>query len=328
MIFLCQHNLILKHPIIIPPLRENDWYIMQALLDINIPRSDLITCNLCRLYLKVCLLSEIVNGDGTCLLDGAWLGTEVATAHKAKSWPSYNKPPASMWHTWQKWLSKAFLIRGRRLRKSLGRWIEWDEHWEWYTTHEGSLYSYREGKWQTHWPMLLRNRLSTYTREGNPCNRPSSLRRATIYEKGNRIVCTGSDSFLLPVASPPASFTEFLLEWCTQHLVVDNEGKDLALEIRSGISGTVMAVSDGSYKDSYGTAAWTIGTEDMPHIIAGKAICPGGADDHSSYRSKLTGLYAILAIVNQLCAFYKVEEGTIRLAVMAYPRCKIPSTGA
>jgi hypothetical protein len=47
-----------------------------------------------------------------------------------------------------------------------------------------------------------------------------------------------------------------------------------------------------------------------PSKKPGKAICPGGgAQDQSAYRSELTGFYAILVVVNQLCIIYEVQEG-------------------
>jgi thiamine phosphate synthase YjbQ (UPF0047 family) len=58
---------------------------------------------------------------------------------------------------------------------------------------------------------------------------------------------------------------------------------------------------------------WTIGTEDEENLLSGRAVCPGGPEDQSSYRSELTGLYAILAITHQLCKYYNVEEGYIEI---------------
>jgi hypothetical protein len=74
-----------------------------------------------------------------------------------------------------------------------------------------------------------------------------------------------------------------------------------------------MAVSDGSYKDLFGTAAWTIGTDDTEHIISGRAICPGGPEAQSAYRSELTGLYSILAILHQVCLYFDVPEGNVQI---------------
>jgi hypothetical protein len=92
-----------------------------------------------------------------------------------------------------------------------------------------------------------------------------------------------------------------------------NEGKDLTEAIRAGFSASVIAVSDGSFKNSFGTAAWTIGMETHDGLIAGKVICPGGPGEQSSNRSKLTGIYALLTITHHLCLFYNISEGQIEL---------------
>jgi hypothetical protein len=101
------------------------------------------------------------------------------------------------------------------------------------------------------------------------------------------------------------------LAWCTYSLEAACDGKKLVEALMTGTSAIVMAVSDGSYKDTYGSAAWTIGTEDKENLLSGRAVCPGGPEDQSSYRSELTGLYAILAVTHQLYEYYNVEEGYI-----------------
>ena len=69
-----------------------------------------------------------------------------------------------------------------------------------------------------------------------------------------------------------------------------NDRKDLAEPLTSGLPASVIAVSDGNFKDTFGTAAWTIGTEQDGQLMAGRAVCPGGSEHQSSYRSELTGL--------------------------------------
>jgi len=79
------------------------------------------------------------------------------------------------------------------------------------------------------------------------------------------------------------------------------------------MTASVMAFSDGSFKETCGTAAWIIGTEDYGDMISGRAICPGGPTDQSAYRSELSGLYSILAVIHQLCLFYEVKEGQVEI---------------
>jgi len=114
------------------------------------------------------------------------------------------------------------------------------------------------------------------------------------------------------------TFYEFVqsksdLKWCTQNLKIAPDCSELVAGIKAGLKGTIMAISDGSFKDTYGTAAWTIGVTDEDQYISGKVICPGDGTDHSSYRSELTGLYVILTITNQLCEYYDIQEGAIEI---------------
>ncbi len=74
LIFLAQHNIVLKHSICYLPQREHDLFIMEGLISANISLNDLLACNQCRMYLQVAFLSDIVTGDGLLLLDDAWLG--------------------------------------------------------------------------------------------------------------------------------------------------------------------------------------------------------------------------------------------------------------
>jgi len=317
--FLAKHNITLIHNIEIPLLRENDQLIMSSLLQLSPPMSDLFACNYCRLFLQVCCLSEISTGDGSAITDNAWSGQPDYNHHKQRSWPKLNKPPSSYWHIWRLWLQKAFLGRGRRLRHPLGRWFKWDTSWQWYTDQEGYLYSMREGKWYSHPLVLRRKTLPMFELEANMCGAPNHPRRATTYIKGSRIVCTGTAEIMPQRLREYTSFTKFLqeqqdLHWCTKNCFIVNEGRNLVEAIISGLQGNIMAISDGSYKDSLGTAAWTIGTEEEESLLSGTVVCPGAESDQSSYRSELTGLYAILAIIDQLCQFYSVNEGMIQIA--------------
>jgi hypothetical protein len=226
--------------------------------------------------------------------------------------------PTSSWTIWRKCLTQAFLGRGRRLKFSLGRWLRWDDSWPWYCTSDGSLYSLQDGVWNSHHPVIRRNRLPTFKVTANVCDPPEHPRRATTYRKGYSIVCTGSDAFLSVPCLPPVSFSSYLhnlpsLQWCVESLEIVNEGLDLLNSLCTGASALVMAVSNGSFKDTFGTVAWTIGTETQECLIAGRVVCPGGQSDQSSYQSELTGIYALLTITHHLCKYYIIVDGQIEL---------------
>jgi hypothetical protein len=323
MLFIKQHNIALKHYLTTPLLRDNDIFIMDALLQLNLSPQELRACNHCRIFLKVTRLSEITTGDGDAISEEAWLGQSTLPKHNDNAWPNYPKPPHTSWTIWQKCIFRAFIRRGRKLRTALGKWLDWDTNWQWYMTKDGSLYSLSEGLWFCHAPILKRNRLPTYEEKPCPCETPRSPQRATVYKKGNRIVCTGSADFSSTSMPKPISFYDYLstktsIGWCLDSLHMKEDGLALATTITDGLSAHIMAISDGSFKDGFGTAAWTIGTEETTDLISGRAICPGGPGDQSAYRSELTGLFYILSVVHHLCIFYNINEGHIEVGCDGY----------
>jgi len=265
MVFLKQHNIVLKHNLTVPLLRDNDIFIMDALLQLELSPQELRSCNHCRIFLKVSRLSEITTGNGDSISEEAWLGQITLPKHSDNTWPIYPKPPHSTWTIWQKCISRAFIRRGRKVRTFLGKWIVWDTNWQWYTTKDGSLYSLSEGLWYCHAPILKRNCLPTYEVEPCSCVPPRNPQRATVYKKGNRLICTGSADFSSISLPIPISFydyltTKTLIRWCLDSLHMNEDGLALATAITDGLSANIMAISDGSFKDGFGTAAWTIGT--------------------------------------------------------------------
>jgi hypothetical protein len=88
-------------------------------------------------------------------------------------------------------------------------------------------------------------------------------------------------------------------------------------------------VSDGSFKDQYGTAARAIEAEssvdrctgaDIPPAAASKEnrcngvnIVPGAPTDQSAYRSEVAGLFTIATMIREICAFHDITAGTVYL---------------
>ncbi len=61
-----------------------------------------------------------------------------------------------------------------------------------------------------------------------------------------------------------------------------DKGLTIATAIRNC---EAIAVSDGSFKDGYGTAAWVLEGGDCRGRIVGQVIAPGDEQDHLAYRS-------------------------------------------
>jgi hypothetical protein len=151
-----------------------------------------------------------------------------------------------------------------------------------------------------------------------PCTDPIPPLRATVYGTGSQLVCTGGYAIEPNLKLPRTSFADYLktlhnLNWCLADVEIVQDGRELAKAIQTGASASVIAISDGSFKNTYGTAAWSIGTVEQEGLLAGKVVCPGGEKDQSSYRSELMGLYVMFVTIHHLCMFYGIKEGQVEI---------------
>jgi len=114
-----------------------------------------------------------------------------------------------------------------------------------------------------------------------PCAAPISLLRAIVYGIGSRLVCTGRYAIEPNLKLPWTLFADYLktlhhLNWCLADVEIVQDGRELATAIQTGATASVRAISDGSFKNTYGTAAWMIGTVEQDGLLAGKVVCPEG----------------------------------------------------
>ncbi len=312
-LFLLQHNIELKHDISMPPLRNGDQIIMKAFGRYNLSFEELCVLNKCRLYLQVYFLSEICTGDGLSITEEAWRGVRFEVPFKILSWPSFPRPSSKEWTTWQLFIKKAFLHRGLRLHSTLGHWTASDCSWEWFfSPSQECLFQTSQGTWKSYSQIIRRNRLPIFSSQAHPQHPPPDLCRATIYTKGSRIVCTGYTPQIKETISKASCFSDFLREakigekWCMEN----GDGSHIAQAIREGVA---IAISDGSYQDTYGTASWVIEGQDSSGRLVGDVIVPGSASDQSAYRSELAGIYSILVMAKKVCEYFHILQGSIEL---------------
>jgi hypothetical protein len=147
-------------------------------------------------------------------------------------------------------------------------------------------------------------------------NLPPDSRAATVTTHGPlvRLISFGK-SALAPQVDPALSFSQTLDSlpassiWAVQEYALP---ADLAPIVRSLLLGSARAISDGSFKDKFGTSAFTI-IDNQDTSILGLNVVPGHPDDQSAYRSELAGLFGIVLVVNRLCSWAKIESGGIEV---------------
>jgi hypothetical protein len=118
------------------------------------------------------------------------------------------------------------------------------------------------------------------------------------------------------LATEPTTFADYRktlpqdAQWALRGIQLTDDGRTIAQVIRDG---TAIAVSDGSFKDCFGTASWVVEGSSPSHRIRGDNIVRGDTEDQGSYCSELSGLYGITVVLHTLCEFYKIDQGTIEV---------------
>ena len=125
-----------------------------------------------------------------------------------------------------------------------------------------------------------------FTNKGQSDSLPKILNRATAYAKGDKIICTGKGEIKPTISKKAITFQQLLLDssakerWLINTITFPPDLAKLAYAIQQG---EVIAVSDGSFQDTYGTAALVIEGETSSVRLLGKVIAPGGPQDQSPY---------------------------------------------
>ena len=94
-------------------------------------------------------------------------------------------------------------------------------------------------------------------------------------------------------------------QWANQNVTADDDGAAVAGAI---LRGSAIAVSDGSFKNRFGTASLVLESTNGKHRVRANLCVPGHPSEHSSHRSELAGVVATL-ILN---SFLKIS----------FPRCE------
>jgi hypothetical protein len=155
-----------------------------------------------------------------------------------------------------------------------------------------------------------------------PSEVPLTATPCTVVQQGQFLLFQGTARMLLLThnTTAPSAFTS--LQACMASLLSNarvfdcvqfhGSSESLAQSIREG---TCSCVTDGTYKDQHGTAAWKIIDLDKPkHSIKGQVVTPGFPYQQDSYRSELSGLCASVTAINALILYHGLLEGSIMLA--------------
>ena len=299
-----------------PPLDlycAGDRLLTDVFVDALVDQSTLLWLNWCRTFLRVTTVSDIVTANGLSITRSAWEGRRSPNHLENYNWPRTVRPSATHWITWRSILTETLLCPGsnsqRRLAQPLGPWHDSLDRWRWLYSESESLVLCRSFKiWQCYRPLSRRTR-STFRRFPRLWADllPSDCQRVTVEHlpRTGDILLTGKgvSAADLPDGGTTSVFdtwrqwrSECTADWGWVPDSLHLEGSEAEL-IEALRRDELRMVSDGSYKESIGTAATQIRPKHGTSVLWIRTRTPGPVASISSYRSELIGLLSgVLAV--------------------------------
>jgi hypothetical protein len=164
--------------------------------------------------------------------------------------------------------------------------------------------------------LLTTGHMPVFSAQGLSSTCPPHLTRATVFQRGNTLVCSGYSPIKLSRQIIYSSFADYIQglqhdKWCFDFIEFEQNGRNIAEAIKDH---QAKAVGDGSFKHPYGMAATIIEGTSSTVRMSTRVITPGGENDLSSFRSELAGIYTTLTIINHLCLYHGIQDGHIEFA--------------
>ena len=282
---------------------------MESFRRSRLPVGKLRVFNKCRIYLRALTLADITRGDGEALLRDAWNGVNSFQCRTDLHWPQQQRPPGSDWTIWRECLGSMFNVSESRLHlpKRLGAWFDDCAPSSFLDTEIDRLYSLEDGEWVFRTPLRSQRNETRYGPATKCAERSSVSLPTVVVKRGDHRIVTGTAPVRHARRTERRNGDEWVLDFLT--------GSEATLEAsickakEAIAAGTAIAVSDGSFKDSWGTAALSLTDRERTFFLKGVVVTLGGAGDQSAYRSELAGLYAIITVVDFLDTAGSIEIG-------------------
>jgi hypothetical protein len=250
---------------------------MEAFTNYGYKGKELRELNKCRIHLQVTFLLDITDGQGRKIRQSIQVGTrDKITPYTFTNWPRQPVPNQSPKQLWKKALSRCFL-QGRTniLRTQLGKWTKPTPTLPYYdpTTQITFYYKEEQQAWQSlhNLPRQLGQPL-TWIQLPLLSTTPFASHRALgTTETHGTSNMPGARPQLLPMTPVDADpFDD--IKGNTQRLA------------HSLTTGRAKSITDGSFKDNFGTAAFRFWNEQGDQFTA-LHITPGTPSTQGPYRS-------------------------------------------
>ncbi len=306
----------------------SDLFLMSLFADAGFTGESLRVLNQCRRFLRATTVADLVRANGDQLCEDAWWGRRNDSRRSSYQWPRTERPANKHWNLWRRALASSLnLGRARQLGNNIGEWLPATrQSWQWWTDADGSLF-HKEGVVWVAWTSPSASRLRSSSRSFAPghivSSLPSYLQPVSVRRllTSRMVRITGMAKFQSEsIPTTPTTLSEWrhhlnLTEphdaWILDELEVSGSCWDVATSIEKG---TARAVSDGSFKDSAGAAAFCIVSPETGSYVQGCHTVQGPGKSQSAYRSELSGILGIQHLATLLTKRYQLTTGSIELA--------------
>ena len=322
---LSETGITLKGPnLAVPTKRVRDVHLMDAFVDQGFDEKKLATLQKCRMFYGADTLADISTACGSRIDQTVWEGRPMPSRER-KNWIQVHNPSRNDWVVWRDALRQTFMpphCNTRLLRNPLGAWKkEEDPDWAWWkceTTNH--LYQQTAQGWMRWNRMHTTGSIAKYHHPVPTNHIPTGKLRATVNVHANsNVACVLSTGPILHIPDPPTatSLPEAVADlpsdakWAIQNLQQTDDGAYIAAAMQAN---QAIAVSDGSLKKQFGTAAFVLEGATSLNRIRAVNIAPGPLKDGDSHRCEMAGLYGMVALSNCIAALHNVTTGSVRVA--------------
>jgi len=315
-------QILLSQPWLPTARRQNDRFIMDDVLALNLPTTHAFQISSVRLYLRVTTLSEITHHSGHYLLNGFLQPrrptpfSSLRDNHSLLQWPSQTLPSAAAWKRWREVLSVLYLKpQSNFLSRPLGLWATnyaQDYHWGWTVCPQSwTLFRYTDGKWLAYSQYRQYPDYYLYRPHPSISSQPTGTIPVTpdITSMAIKILLPvpGIEAPPLPQApaqplitrltTPLAAWADNLWFLIRPHAHTDTLHSALLANL------PIKLVSDAAvHPNGTGTCAWVIwaGAE----VWSSEGYVPGTIQDMYSGLAEAYGIYTVLSFFLQYLYHY------------------------
>ena len=288
--------------------RRNDVAIMTSLKNTGFTTATLKAVNRCRLYLQVCTLADIADGNGRQLHPAVFSKAPFGRRNNY-DWPSQGCPTRQDWVVWESTIRHCFQPQDY-VRPRIGHWTlsqeDYVSDWDFFLTADDILI-WRKSEREWWYCKERRNgrgrqrHYSTTPRRKATCPPRGTLWRTCVTLRDQTWITHGREFNLYPsITLNEETIDTPDFEWIGTNI----RGIDQTTILQKLLTEDgLIAVSDGSYnkKLGLGSAAWIISSTCGKYRLSGGGLVPGHREIQSAYRSETAGILGIMiAIIKYL----------------------------